>query len=109
MAFVTVIEATVLTGKSAPTIYRHIKQGKLSKTSQGIDTAELIRVYGELSNDKNDNSPSIQTDIDFIKEELSFLKTQLMESQQREKRLLDIIEHRLPSIESEPKSKFKFW
>jgi|SaaInlStandDraft_5_1057022.scaffolds.fasta_scaffold285856_1 hypothetical protein len=100
MAVVTVIKATQLTGKSAPTIYRHLKQGKLSKTDSGIDTTELIRVYGELRNIEKPNQEvksDISTDIDFIKDELMFIKGELSKSQDVNKRLLDIIEHRLPA------------
>lgn len=43
---VTIQKATELTGKSRSTIERHIKQGVLSKTDSGIDTSELLRVYG---------------------------------------------------------------
>ena len=46
--YVTIQQATKLTGKSRATITRHIGSGKLSKTNKGIDTAELMRVYGAL-------------------------------------------------------------
>ena len=46
--YVTIQQATKLTGKSRATITRHINSGKLSKTDAGIDTAELLRVYGAL-------------------------------------------------------------
>jgi hypothetical protein len=56
MAIVTFKQAGLLSGKGTATIYRHIKSGKLSKTGNGIDTSELIRVYGELKAvDTNDN------------------------------------------------------
>jgi hypothetical protein len=46
--YVTIQQATKLTGKSRATITRNISSGKLSKTDTGIDTAELMRVYGAL-------------------------------------------------------------
>ena len=46
--YVTIQQATKLTGKSRATITRHINSGKLSRTDEGIDTVELIRVYGAL-------------------------------------------------------------
>lgn len=54
MALVSISEAAKLTGKSRRTLYRHIDTGKLSLTHSGtgervIDTSELLRVYGELS------------------------------------------------------------
>jgi len=46
---ISVKEAARLTKKSEVTLYRHIKQGKLSRESSGkIQIAELIRVYGLL-------------------------------------------------------------
>ena len=66
MALVTISEASSLTGKGIKTIYRHIDTGKLSSTldennKKQVDTAELVRVYGEIKIDdelltKNDNT-----------------------------------------------------
>jgi hypothetical protein len=53
--YVTIQEATKLTGKSRATITRHISTGKLSKTDKGIDTAELMRVYGALVDTLDDS------------------------------------------------------
>lgn len=53
MAKLNISQAAKASGKSRSTIQRHIKNGKLS-TSQGaagnieVDTAELLRVFGEL-------------------------------------------------------------
>ena len=107
-----------LTGKSHATIYRHLKSGKLSKTPDGgIDTAELIRVYGEfVSPDAEDTSKPNKTDIsalyqkdktdteiklmqeqiDLLKSQLTDTKSQLERSQQKEDKLLQLIENRLP-------------
>ncbi|NQY65868.1 MAG: helix-turn-helix domain-containing protein [Alteromonadaceae bacterium] len=54
MACHTLTEAAKLTGKSRRTIQRYVKSGKVSIKNGGnknptIDTAELIRVFGELS------------------------------------------------------------
>jgi len=56
MTIVSISEASKLVAKSRRTIQRHIAQGKLSKAtdatgSAGIDTSELIRVYGALTID----------------------------------------------------------
>lgn len=53
MAIVTISEAARLTGKSRQTLHRHIVTGKLSKCNTeangiGIDTSELLRVYGSI-------------------------------------------------------------
>ena len=66
MTIVTLKDAGLLTGKGSATIYRHLKSGKLSKTGAGVDTSELIRVYGELkeiiSSNKGDNSQNKKKD-----------------------------------------------
>jgi len=49
MALVTVTEAANLTGVSRGTIYNKIESGELPRSPDGIDTAELIRVFGEIS------------------------------------------------------------
>ena len=56
MAIVSISEAAKLASKSRRTIQRHITQGKLSKVTDvtggvGVDTSELIRVYGVLKID----------------------------------------------------------
>lgn len=56
MAVVTIKKAAKLVGKSSQTLYRHTKNGKLSKTGSGYDTAELIRVYGALRNITDDTT-----------------------------------------------------
>ena len=55
MALVPVSEAAKLCGKDRKTLYRQIKEGKLSATKDEtgatkIDIAELVRVYGALRN-----------------------------------------------------------
>jgi len=122
MAEISITEAMKLTGKSRPTLYRHIKTGKLSKTPNGcIDTTELLRVYGEfktlnVTNEKESvtktskiDTKSISqiekddTEIQHLKEQLEMVKTQLTKtenqlerSQKTEDRLLQVIENRLP-------------
>ena len=118
MPIVSRKEAMQLTGKSHATLYRHLKSGKLSKTPDGgIDTAELIRVYGEFvspdaeetskyikndiehiyQKDKSDTETKLmQEQIDLLKSQLVDTKSQLEKSQQTEDRLLKIIENRLP-------------
>ena len=39
-------------GVSRTTIYEKVNAGDLSRTSEGIDTAELLRVFGKLKSDK---------------------------------------------------------
>lgn len=55
MSIVSISEASRLTGKARSTIQAHIKTGKISKTTDhhtgniGIETSELIRVFGEIN------------------------------------------------------------
>lgn len=54
MSIVSISEAARLVNKSRKTVYKHIQQGKLSTVTtvdglKGLDTSELIRVYGILS------------------------------------------------------------
>jgi len=118
MPIVSRKKAMQLTGKSHATLYRHLKSGKLSKTPDGgIDTAELIRVYGEfVSPDAKDASKPIKVDIeqihqkdksdteiklmreqiDLLKYQLAKAEVQLEHSQQQGDKFLRIIENRLP-------------
>ena len=81
MTIVTLKDAGLLTGKGSATIYRHIKSGKLSKTGDGVDTSELIRVYGELkeiiSSDKVDNSQIDKKDSARENDKLSSLEREI--------------------------------
>ncbi len=105
---VNIQQATVLTGKSRATISRHIKTGKLSRTAEGIDTAELMRVYGALvaTPDKSADSATseretwLMSQIDALNKQLSEQKGEHIE---REKRLMALLEHRQP--EPEPSRK----
>lgn len=63
MAVHTVTEAAKLAGVTRRTIYRYIKQGKLSAVVAGsdatqIETSELLRVFGSLSQEKE---PQVST------------------------------------------------
>ena len=96
--YVTIQQATKLTGKSRATITRHIGSGKLSKTNKGIDTAELMRVYGALvdtldaspdtsQNDSvttRDASPTHQNDalIDALRAQIEQLTSQVKREQE---------------------------
>lgn len=106
VAYVSIEKAAKLTGKHRSTIARHIKAGKLSKTDKGIDTAELVRVYGELVNE-NESRNDAKTD-DSLSEREKILMRQI-ESLQHDKEWLqkriENLENRLP----EPGKKFKFW
>lgn len=127
MAVVSITESVKLTGKSRQTIYRHIRTGKLSKTGNGIDTAELIRVYGEFVTPDTENTPKSsnvthhtdiaaelkkqdkvqEMEVQHLKEQVELLKSQLTKTeaqleraQHKEDKLLQIIENRLEAPEN---------
>lgn len=86
MALISVSEASKLCGKDRKTLYRHIKEGKLSATKDETDTtridvAELTRFYGALRQfvDNQDNGYTVsvpQVETDGIKMELALLKAE---------------------------------
>jgi len=114
MAYVSIVEAVRLTKKSRSTISRYVKQGKLSKTPNGIDVAELIRVFGELegqsetSTETNSNqsddaltqfeielmeyTETLESDIKMLQKEIRELHDKY---DKKEDRLLNLIENRL--------------
>lgn len=65
MALVSISEAARLTGKARSTLHKYIKQGKLSTTTdqntgkKNIETSELIRVFGKISNLSTTASDSV--------------------------------------------------
>jgi TolA-binding protein len=113
MSLVTITEAAELVDKSTQTLYRHIRSGKLSRGSDGlIQTAELIRVYGELKQVENNNVVSndnliqhsdinvitlLQQQVDKLERDLQALKTEGLERErqaiEREKRLMALLEN----------------
>lgn len=67
MAIVSISEAARLVGKSRTTLYRYIKDGKLStctdcNNTDGVDISELIRVFGELSVTPSEHSKMNNTE-----------------------------------------------
>ncbi|MEY4211472.1 MAG: hypothetical protein RLZ92_1853 [Pseudomonadota bacterium] len=88
---VSIEEATRLVGKSRSTINRAIKAGKLSKTPTGIDTAELMRVYGELMQHDTPQKMAQQTTndtsvdhhkLELLQVQMELLRVQLEQSQE---------------------------
>jgi len=78
MACHTLSESAKITGKSRRTIQRYVKAGKVSvnKDINGnsfIDTAELIRVFGELSHPVTQkmSQPVTVTEYSLIADEIS--------------------------------------
>lgn len=136
MAQVSISEAARLTGKSRKTLHTYISNGKLTKVTdvQGkpkIDTSELIRVFGELTTPNETATPRCNfshkvtpktvtthdTEVERLKQEVSFLKELLIEKDKRNddlKHALLLIESKLPTtpepdVPRTAKKAWKFW
>lgn len=125
MAFISVEQAAILTGKSIPTIYRHIKDGKVSRHVEGLDTAELIRVYGAFKNtsettfnfetlSKNENSELLllRLENELLKENNNGLKIDKQNLQADKKNLQETIDYfqrqlNAPAAKEEPEAIIK--
>jgi hypothetical protein len=99
---ITIQKATELTGKSRSTIERHIKQGLLSKSENGIDTSELLRVYGAFKNDCDTssnalNDASMTHREKWLMRQIEDLKREHLERErqflERENRLMALLTH----------------
>ena len=131
--YVTIQQATILTGKSRATITRHISSGKLSRTNDGIDIAELMRVYGalvstpdaSLIHQKNDSvtTHDVSGDaskmhqntelIDELRSQISLLKEQVAREQSQadhwRKTATMLLEHQPQKSEPEVKTESRLW
>jgi len=71
MSIVSITEASKLSGKSVRTIHRHLASGRLSyvitDNVKGIDTSELIRVYGIIMTEMSGNDKNQVTGHDTVK------------------------------------------
>ena len=103
MTVVSISEAARLIGRARSTMYRRIHAGELSTTKQhdgsdGIDTAELFRVFGEPSSGDgvaSDDGSSVaprqhatNSERDALQAQVDLLQEQLQEAKERERRLL---------------------
>lgn len=98
MTLLTISEASKSVGKSSKTLYRHLSEGKLSanKNSEGVyqfDTAELIRVYGELKVISQSGEMPVpetlhiseklverlENEVAYLRDEASYLRTEVFE------------------------------
>ncbi len=115
MAKLNLTQAANAVGIARGTLYNHIKKGKVSyeltlKGQKVIDTAELIRVYGELKNDEipiersressieQNETPQTPEIIQTLRQRTQDLEQQIEElrkdkeaSRKREEELLSII------------------
>lgn len=112
MAWHTIQEAQMLTGKSRRTLYRDMAAGRLSWTPEGensrrVETSELIRAYGELKpvaqpeSEKTAHSGTANgtADIALVLAELRELRTEVAELRQA-MRLLEYKPDQPPDVTS---------
>ena len=99
---VTIQKATELTGKSRSTIERHIRNGKVSRSGDGIDTSELLRVYGafKTTTDTSNDAPvdtSLTHREQWLMRQIDDLKREHLEREkqflEREQKLMLLLEH----------------
>ena len=126
MAKINISQAAKMTGKTRTTIYKKIKSGELSAElgSDGnrlIDTAELLRVFGELvtpdtvSMDVHDTPqviPLLERQINLLEAENRRLHEQIEADRREKERLLGLLEKQtllLTQGQQEPAPKASFW
>ena len=104
MTILNVTEAAKAVGVGKATVYRRLKEGtltvsKLSDGSKGVDTSELIRVFGELKPQSDESLMEFSLGhseiIELLRRQIDSLESQLQASLERETRLLDLLEQRL--------------
>ena len=115
MAIVSKAQAARLVGVSRSTLYRQVKTGKLSVTGEGIDTEELIRVFGSIRlTDTPAEGHRDTSAVPLLQQELAMLRGLVSEYRERERdhqvqvnRLLGLLEdsHRL----THQKSRAAWW
>ena len=104
MTILNVTEAARAVGVGKATVYRRLKDGALTASkrpdgSKGVDTAELIRVFGELKPQSDENlmeSLLRHSEItELLQRQIDSLESQLQASLERESKLLNLLEQRL--------------
>ena len=111
MPILTVTEAAKATNRSRATLYRHINKGDLSVHQQsdgtkGIDTSELMRVFGPLHpetsqtrktahHETDPNTALLQSRIEALERENELLRRELADAKNEKGRLLGLLEQRL--------------
>ena len=112
MALLSKMAAAKRSGISRPTLYRHIKEGKVSVTvddedNECVDESELFRVYGKTKGYKK-NSDSVKSEeilhdvtegtpeglnVELMQYKIKHLEKQLEESEARGRDLLEVVKN----------------
>ena len=116
MAILTPTQAAKAVGIGRSTLYRYLREGKLSATSlskggRGIDTAELERVFGPLRQagtpqdippehrERPEGQPETSREWDethaFLRQQVLFLKQELVAAREDRNRLLTLLEQKM--------------
>ena len=104
MTILSVTEAAKATGMGKATIYRRLKDGTLTASKQpdgskGVDTAELIRVFGELKPQSSESINEIPLRrhemFELLQRQVDSLEKQLQACLERESKLFNLLEQRL--------------
>ena len=118
MAILNLAQAAKAAHVARSTLYRAIRQGRLSAVShpsggRGVDTAELIRVFGPLQGATEQTQQSdTQQDVALLRVQLAalqrenrLLREEVEASRERESKLLDVVSRGL--LEAPRKKKKK--
>lgn len=97
MARISINKASLDFNISRNTLYKHIKQGKLTKDENGkLDSSDLVRLYGSHVNEHQEltvgNSGALATN-EQVKQENEHLKQQLLSSETRINELKQQLEY----------------
>ena len=104
MTILTLTQAAKAAGVARSTLYRAIRKGRISVVSQpngskGIDTVELMRVFGPLQDAAEQAQQSnaqqdvalLRARIDALERENTLLRDEVQTSRARENKLLDVV------------------
>ena len=104
MTLLTLTQAAKTAGIARSTLYRAIRNGRLSVVSQpngskGVDISELQRVFGPLQSttklpeqhDAPQDVALLHVRIDALKRENALLRDEVQASRERENKLLDVV------------------
>lgn len=97
MARISINKASLDFNISRNTLYKHIKQGKLTKDENGkLDSSDLVRLYGSHVNEHQEltvgDSGALATN-EQVKQENEHLKQQLLSSETRINELKQQLEY----------------